>query len=37
MSQKWFHVAFVTKFPVQLCAISCATTPANEPAVFFFF
>ena len=29
-NQKCSHVALVTKFPVQECAISCATTSARE-------
>jgi len=29
-SQKCSQVAFVTRFPVHECAISCATTSASE-------
>jgi len=30
LSQKCVHDALVTKLPVQLCAISCATTSAKD-------
>ena len=29
-NQKCSHVLVVTRFPVQLCDISCATTEASE-------